>query len=112
TTVRLPGRSSFSVVRLGDAGAAAPIRADANAPQGVPPGFLVTVVRAHHRPAKDLADALAKVVSKGGGSATAIGDGGLLIISDLEPRVAQALEVLRLLDVPAAPATIEEVALK
>lgn len=110
TTVRASGVSGYSVVRTADAAAVAPLVNEAPAPAlGVSPGFQTIVVRARHRPAKDLAESLAKVVSKAGGSAVPMGDGELLVISDLSSRIDHALGVLALIDVPQPGTTIEEI---
>lgn len=110
TTVRGTGAGAFSIVKLADAAGLAPID-PAQSPQGLglPTGYKTVVVRAHHRSAKELLDAAAKVLSRPAGLAQPIGDGGMLLISDLSPRVDQALELLRLVDVPVTGPLVKEI---
>lgn len=68
------------------------------------------VVRTQHRTARDVVEPLSKVLSKPAGSATALGD-SILLIGDLSHRIGPAMELLGMLDVPAANAAVEEVAL-
>lgn len=108
TTVQLPGRSAYSVVKLTDV-ANLP-RAETPSAVGDPsPGFRTVVVRAQHRPAKELVDVLAKVVSKPGGNVTVLGETGLLIISDLAPGVDAATALLERLDIAGPAAVVEEI---
>ncbi|MCC6675510.1 MAG: hypothetical protein IT436_00065, partial [Phycisphaerales bacterium] len=106
TTVQLPGRSAYSVVKLSEV---------ANLPRAetvtgeVAAGFRTVVVRSHHRSAKELADSLSKVLSKPGGNITPLGDDGLLIISDLSAGVDAATALLEQLDTPGPGAIVEEI---
>ncbi|MCC6678667.1 MAG: hypothetical protein IT436_16150, partial [Phycisphaerales bacterium] len=106
TTVQLPGRSAYSVIKLSDV-ANLP-RAETAAGE-VRAGFRTIVVRTRHRPAKELADSLSKVLSKPGGNITPLGDGGLLIISDLSAGVDAATALLERLDTPGPGAIVEEI---
>lgn len=108
TTVPLPGRSAYSVVKLTDA-ANLP-RAEIPSTEGQPlPGYTTVVLRARHRPAKELVDVLSKVLSKPGGSAAALGESGLIVISDLSSGVEQATALLDRLDVAGPPTVVEEI---
>lgn len=110
TTVRVPGQSAYSVVKVSEAAGLA--RAvDMNAPAAAepPPGFKSVVVRAEHRSTKDIVDALSKLVSKPAGSVTAIGDAGLLLVADLSTRIDQDLELLKLIDATGPLTVVEEV---
>jgi general secretion pathway protein D len=110
TTVRMPGEMAYSVVKLSDAPALVRTASPDSAPlPGPPAGYGSTVVQVEHRAVKEVVDAVAKVLSKPGGTATALGDGGLIAISDLTPRIEQALEVVRLVDAPSGPIATEEV---
>jgi general secretion pathway protein D len=112
TTVRVPGTEAYAVVKISDAPGATRIE-DSAAASGEPaPGFRSVVVRARHRPAKDLAEALGKVLSKPAGSAALIGNGGLLLVSDLSARIDEAMELLRLLDVPGPEVVTEEISVR
>jgi type II secretory pathway component GspD/PulD (secretin) len=111
-TVRVPGRSAYSVVKLADAPGVA---GAAEVPAGDPsPGFRSAVVRAKHRPAKELVEAATKVLSKTGSSALALkeGPGALVLLSDTSVRIEQALGLIALIDVPAEAVHIEEIPLR
>ncbi|MCC6675507.1 MAG: hypothetical protein IT436_00050, partial [Phycisphaerales bacterium] len=110
TTVRLgdgrAGGPAYSVVKLGDAANLPRIGTGQDAEgAGMQPGFRTVVVRARHRPAKELAEAVAKVLSKPAGSVSALGESGLILISDLGPSVEQALAILDQVD-QAGPRTV------
>ncbi|MFN0011303.1 MAG: secretin N-terminal domain-containing protein [Phycisphaerales bacterium] len=127
TTVRVPGNAAYSVVKLSDApglaAAGAARQADSAAPvaavgQAEPPaGYRAVVVRSQHRAGKDLVEPISKVLSRsgggagGGGSVSVVGDGSLLLITDLADRVERALELLAQLDQAAASVSIVEVPL-
>ncbi|MCC6678248.1 MAG: hypothetical protein IT436_13995 [Phycisphaerales bacterium] len=106
TTVQLPGRSAYSVVKLSEVANLPRVESGAGE---VVPGYKTVVVRAQHRPAKELADSLSKVLSKPGGNITPLGDGGLLIISDLSAGVDAATALLERLDTPGPGAIVEEI---
>jgi general secretion pathway protein D len=112
TTVRMPGKDAFSVVRLQDAAGLARLgKVDAAAPlvEADPaPGFQSVIVRVRHRPAREIVEALGRAVSRPGGSVVAIGDAGLILISDLTSRLEHTLDLLHTLDVPGPAAVIEE----
>lgn len=120
TTVRLPGKggdSAYSVVRLADAPALARVE-DGSTQTGPAGGFQTIVIRARHRPAKELVEAARLVLSKSAGGAGAVGPGGaameigasgLIMISDLVPRIEQATRIIDLLDAPGAGAAVEEI---
>lgn len=72
TTVRASGSNAYSVVKIADAPGLS--RTDASPQAGPPAGFRTVVVRARHRSAKDLIEAVNKTVGKpsggtGGGTA-------------------------------------------
>ncbi len=110
--VRTPGASVFSIVKLADAGVSSGFVSDTTVAETVPvnAGFVQELIRPKYRPAKDLAEALKPFLTKNAGNAAAIGDSGLLVISDLSPRVEEAKRLLEKLDVPRediAPLIIE-----
>lgn len=110
STVRVPGKSAYTIVKLADASASG--GAAENGQGGEPiAGYRVAAVRTKHRPAKELTEAVSKVLSKAGGSALVLKEGveGLLLISDTSPRVEQALSLIDLLDVAAGQITTEEI---
>lgn len=81
--------------------------------QSTPPeiaaGFQSVLVRLKYRTSKDIADAVRTVLSKPGGTAQELGDEGLLLISDLAPRIEQAQQIIDLLDTPKNDAVVVEV---
>lgn len=129
TTVTSPGSPpSYTVVKLADAPAAAGMALPA---EGVGPpapgaggaggplaGYRTVVVRAHNRTARDLVDQIGRGLGggsggrgagPGAGNATALGDSGLIVISDLSPRVEQTERLLGLLDTPGGRTVVEQV---
>lgn len=111
TTVRLPGDRAYSVVRLADAPALARVQ-DGPGPDGPPAGFQTLVIRAQHRPAKELADAFRPLLSKTGASVTELPGTGLVVVADLAPRLEEALRIVASLDVPSAAPVVEELPLR
>jgi type II secretory pathway component GspD/PulD (secretin) len=136
TTIRQPGSEVLSVVKLADAanlartelleptpfGAGEPAipPSEPNAPAGlipspeekppaVPAGFVNQLVRVTSRPAKDVINDLRPLLSKQGGNVSAIGDSGLILISDTVARVEQAKQFLAMLDRSAATLNVEEI---
>jgi len=115
TTVRSAGGTGLSVVKLSDAKGLAGVRDLEGRGEGaagpsalVTPGFVSAVVRVRHRASKDVVEAVKLVLSKDGGTASALSDSGLILIADLAPRVAQAQALIELLDAPTETA-VEEV---
>jgi type II secretory pathway component GspD/PulD (secretin) len=110
-TVHLPGASdrALSVVKSGDASAYADIEAAESGAEG-PAGFVSVVARLRHQPAKPIVEALKPILSKPGGSATDLGSGGLLLLSDFRTRVDEALTLIELLDVAGQQPVVERVA--
>lgn len=105
TTVTRPGSDVVSVVKIADAPAQS--RLERPAVPEPPSGFVTLVTRIENRETKDVVEAVKQVLSKPGGSITALGDGGLVLIADLKPRIDQAMYVLTLVDVPSAVAAVE-----
>jgi len=102
TLVRAPGARVLSLVKLADAGASAGMTGEVGGASDtrLQPGFVQEIVRPRHRTAKDLAEALKPFLTKSGGNAAPVGDSGLLLISDLVPRVEEAKKLLAQLDAP------------
>lgn len=108
TTVQGADAKTFSVIKLADApAAAAPAGLDATT-STLSAGFQSVLVRAKHRSSRELADQLSKLSGKSAGSISPVGESGLLLISDLRPRIDQILTLLDLLDTPDAAAATEE----
>jgi len=115
--VRSPNAKVLSIVKLADAAAASgvqvsppePLLAESTSP-ATGAGFVQQIVRPKHRSAKELADAIKPFLTKNAGTASPVGESGLLLISDLVPRVEEAKRLLETLDVPRediAPLIIE-----
>lgn len=112
-TVRASGAEAVSVVRVAEAPQLARIeRADAEA--GGPPvgraGFASLVVAPARRTTKEFVEAIRPLLTKGVGSATALGDSRLVLISDFAARLDELQEMLARIDAPAAPMVVEEIA--
>ncbi len=127
TTVRQPGAKLLSVVRVSDAAVAAALELPAGE-GGVSglqaanePGFASLVVRLKHRAPKDVIDTAGKALTRavaggtsaGSGSIVALGDPnvprGLVLISDLSPRIEQAMALIELIDTPSSGSVVESV---
>lgn len=129
-------RPSMSVVKLSDAASAVAVSGlDAGAEGGeaagagrFQPGFVSQVVQVRHREPRSLLEPVRLVLSKQGSSVAVLGEtggrtppapegsaepasatGGLLLITDLTPRVRQAEQVIAMLDAPAAGVAVEEI---
>lgn len=100
TFVRSPGAKVLSIVKLADAAGAAGIASTTTTDDGLRTGFVHEIIRPQYRPAKDLAEAIKPFLTKNAGSAAPVGDSGLLLISDLVPRVEEAKKLIQRLDVP------------
>ncbi len=110
TTVRLPrddGENILSVVRLADApGLTATSRQGELSDHA---GFVAVVHRVEHLSSKDAVDSLKPVLSKSGGTVTALGESDLILIADLRPRVEEALTLLAELDQPGHGTVVERI---
>lgn len=82
--------------------------ADPDAPSGAAflPGFLTVATRLVHVSPKDAIESLKPIVKGDAASVTALGATNLLLITDVRPRVEQALEILKLLDVPGPESVV------
>ncbi len=113
TTVRQPGTNIVSVVSLAAAPAAVTI---ASSDSPMDPGFNALVLRLKHRAPREVTEAIARVLSKPGGAVGALGDpnagGGLLLVSDLGPRLEEVRRLVELLDTPDEPPLVEELAVR
>jgi general secretion pathway protein D len=109
---------SYAVVRLADAATLAPRelldRGDSPAAPlpGPVAGFRVVVVPVVHRPADAFIEPVSRVLSRTGASAAALDVRGPLVIADLSPRIAEAVALVRLLDIPRAAPTLVEIPLR
>lgn len=105
--VRSPNAKVLSIVKLTDAPGASGVQipstelTDADAgTQASRSGFVQQILRPKFRTPKDLAEAIKPFLTKNVGTAAPVGDSGLLLISDLVPRVEEAKRLLATLDVP------------
>lgn len=109
--VQSPGSRVLSLVRLADAPGASGVHvASAQTDSAPRPGFIQQIIRPKFRAPKDLAEAIKPFLTRNVGTASPVGDSGLLLISDLASRVDEAKKLLETLDVPReeiAPLTIE-----
>jgi len=98
----------YRIVRLNQAAASNQkiTLPDQDIPEGIERGldfsnFVSVVTRLKTLSASEAATAIKPVLTAQGGSATAIGSSGLLLISDVRRRVDDALSLIELLDSPA-----------
>lgn len=109
-TVRPPGSDVLSVVKAAEASGRARVEGLGPGTTDAPPaGFVNVVTRIRHRAAKEIVEAAKLMLSKDGGSIAELGSSGLLLISDLQPRVDEVLKLIGMLDVPAAPPEIRRI---
>jgi len=111
TTIRAAGKGgTISVVKLEAAAGIARLEPDARDPAQIPAGFASVLYRLKHRTSKDpgFIEAVKGLLSKPGGAASSMGDQAL-IVSDLTPRLDQAMRLIELLDIPGEPMTVTEV---
>lgn len=118
------GMPSYAVVRITDAATLAPrerLGPDGQAidDEGRPviapgpvPGFRAVVVPVLHRPATEFMEPVTKVLSRSGASVVALDVRGPLLIADLSPRVAEAIDLVRALDVPTSTPRLVEIPLR
>lgn len=112
TTVRAAGAQSLSVVKIADAAGIARIEEASAAPSLPPAGFESRLVELGTRPSKETIEALKLLVSKPGGVVTPVGDQRQVVISDLRPRLEQAIWVATQLDAGSDAAVVERIATK
>lgn len=109
-SVQRPGEELLSIVRLADAPKHARLEErEARAEERALAGFETLIVRVEHRPVKEVAEAIKPILSQPGGSLTPIGETGLMLLSDLRPRIDEAMRVLALVDVPVEAPVIETI---
>lgn len=99
--IRAPGSRVLTLVKLADASGAAsmePAIGDSTARAAGRAGYVHAIVRPKHRSAKELAEAIKPFLTKGAGNAAPLGDSGLLVLSDLAPRVDEIKGLLDQLD--------------
>lgn len=108
-SVELPGSGgrAVSVIKLTDAPGLAKV--ERQGAEGSKAGFANLVTRVENQSTKSIVDAVKLVLSKPGGVVTDLGNGGLILISDLRPRVDEALALIETLDVPNVPPVIESI---
>ncbi len=104
TSVQMPGHDVLSIVRLQDAISKA--RVEETLPPQTRAGFVTVLIDVEHRATKDVIDALKTIVSKQGGAVVELAEGRILL-SDLRPRVDQALWLLEQYDVPGDTTIVE-----
>jgi general secretion pathway protein D len=103
TTVRTPSARTLSVVKATEAPGLARIEVDGNT-DDPPAGFqTVVIASAQNRTAKDVAEMVRPLLTKGVGSATPLGDARLMMVSDYTPRVQDIRRVLERIDITAPP---------
>jgi hypothetical protein len=107
TTIR-GDSGTLSVVKLADAPGLAPTDVEPAEQPGAA-GFTTVAARVQYRPAKEVIDAIAMIISKPGGKVQALPGTSLILISDLSSRTDQALRLLAKLDTPDSAVTVERV---
>jgi general secretion pathway protein D len=111
TTVRTQGSEVLSVVKMEQAAGIARVQGTDPGGTALAPGFITELVEVRHGAVKDLAEAVKLVLSRPGGTATPVGQSGLLALSDLAPRVEEAKALIKRLDV-ASDVVVREITLE
>lgn len=112
TSVRMPGEEMVSIVRLADAPGMARLERQHEQAFTSGGGYVTVITRIEHQPMRDILSAVKLVLSKTGSAATQVAESNLLMISDLKPRVDEALGLIQMLDVPSALPSITAVPLE
>lgn len=110
--IRLPGTGVLSIVPVAQASERAGVELPDPAPSDLRAGYDNTLVRARHRPTKELLEIIKPLLSKSGGAAAALGDEGLMLVSDTRDRLDLVRAMLDAVDVPGPVVTIERVPLE
>lgn len=117
TTVRAPGAQTLSVVKATDAPQVARIESEGAGAQPGPPGLAVgdagfasLVISPRVRSVKEIAEALKPLLTKSVGTATALGDTRLLLVSDYSPRLVEIQRLLERIDASSTPTGVEAIA--
>lgn len=101
----------YRVVRLAEASAGARLEpgigSEAVSKVSNTAGFASVLVRLKHVAARDALEAVKAVLTKQGSQVSPIGEGGLLLISDIAPRLQEALRIIEEIDVAGEPVTVE-----
>jgi type II secretory pathway component GspD/PulD (secretin) len=101
TTIRMPGESTLSVVRLQEAGSLAELEWESG--DDLRPGFVARAVRLSWLPSVVAIEALKPLLSKTGASVESLGERGPIVIRDLTPRVDAILAYIASLDQADVP---------
>ncbi len=104
TSVQMPGDDVLSIVRLAEAAARA--RIEPTIRPTTRAWYATVVVPLRHQPSKRVIEAVTPLISKSGGSVTALGSEPRVLISDVRPRVDEILDLIQLIDVPQAEVAI------
>jgi type II secretory pathway component GspD/PulD (secretin) len=111
-TVRATNSESISVVRASEASQVAriePGRGFDLEPVVGKAGFTSLVMAPEYRSAKDMAEALKPLLTKGVGSAVSLGGTRLLLVSDYTGRLAEIQSLIDRLDAPTEEMVVDEV---
>lgn len=111
-TIRATHAESITVVRATDAAQAARIEhvSELGVAQAAgQPGFTSLVMAPKYRSAKDMAEAIKPMLTKGVGSATPLGASRLLLVSDYTGRLVEIQNLIDRLDAPTDDMVTEEI---
>ncbi len=106
-TVRMPGDDVLSVVRLTDAAGIAQLQRQQRTDSVA--GSSTVLTRTRHRTAKDIAEVVKPLLSRPGGSVTALDDEQHILVSDVRSRLDFILQLIEQLDVPGPPTIVRQV---
>lgn len=101
TTVRRPGSDVYSVVTLQSAPGAAALETDPAV--AARSGFGSLVVRLESQPVTKALEVIRPLLTRPGGTVTALGESGMILISDQGTRLAEIALIIDDLDAASAP---------
>lgn len=110
TTVIQPGQKTISIVKLAEAPALA--RLEFTGTPDLIAGYSQILVQLEYADPAEVVKTVKPLLSRPGGSIAPFGNKSMLLLSDLKPRIEQAMMIVEMLDVPAQVPPITRVEVK
>ncbi len=104
--VQMPGSDLISITKAATAQSLA--RVEGREAEGMA-GYITLLYELEHREVKEILEAIRPLLSKPAGTIGGIGPTKLLLISDYKPRIDQAIDLIKRLDVPPPEANAETI---
>lgn len=110
-SIQRPGTRILSVVRKEKAREATRVTAEGIDATSLA-SFQSVLLRVRHRDAKTLVESLRTALGRETASASAVGDGGLIVVTDYVERIREWMAILAMVDVPEPGLAVETVRLR